>query len=64
MLHTESDTNQRNVTFIDLAGIVRDLKAILTFFYGSGFILSKPAAVPERASNFSHPSSLTLTDWK
>lgn len=32
VLHTESDTNQRNVTFIDLAGIFRDLKVVLTFF--------------------------------
>lgn len=38
MLHTESDTNQRNVTFIDLAGIFRDFKGI-DLFYGSSFIL-------------------------
>lgn len=39
VLHTESDTNQRNVTFIDLAGIFRDLKAVLTFFMAA---VSKP----------------------
>lgn len=38
VLHTESDTNQRNVTFIDLAGIFRDFKGI-DLFYGSSFIL-------------------------
>lgn len=36
----------------------------IDLFYGSSFILSKAAAVPERASNFSHPSSLNLPDWK
>lgn len=53
MLHTESDTNQRNVTFIDLAGIFRDLKAVLTFFMAAVLsfqnlllFLKEPATFP------------------
>lgn len=60
-LHTESDTNQRNVTFIDLAGIFRDLKAVLTFFMAAVLsfqnlllFLKEPATFPVLPVLLSH----------
>lgn len=63
-LHIELDANQRNVTFIDLAGIFRDLKAVLTFFMAAVLAFQNLLLFLKEPATFPILPVLTFTHWK
>lgn len=59
-----SQTQHRRMSQLLISWNILWLVGHIGLLYHRSFILSKPAVVPERASNFPHPSNLIFTHWK